>query len=542
MKKVAKITALALSALLSVSMFTACGEKETAVKTGDAFTYWCTPASSTLQTLTSYSELLMYQEMEKRTGTKIEFLHPASGSTGSEAFQILLSSGDYPDMIEYSWKSYTGGPQQAIDDGVIIALNDYMEEFAPNYYDYMEGERGKANNYLYKAQTLTEKGSYFGFRNMNIGDYRSFSGLYVRKDKLDEWGLDVPVTIDDWTNLLKTAKENGFSAPLTGTSNLFDIGTSEIFNGAWGVGKSWYIDGSKVKFGPFEAAYKDYIAQIADWVKNGYVDIDYITNDSTNALGYMTNDTSVATYGYVGSGMGHIIPAMLERNPSYKIVACPYPVLKEGDIPQFQLIQGEANDTTLAISVQCGIDNEDRYKEAVKWCDYVYSDEGNILKCFGVEGETFTIEKDENGVEHYIYTDAIYDHEKIGAHSVEAALYHFFRPANSPGLNQHPDYLNGFYPYEEQMEAIVLWNENTDEVRKHAFPPVNYTGEEASRNATLESVAKSNLTAGISNIILGKAPLSDYDKIVEEAKKAGYDELIKIRQAAYDRYIAVINN
>ena len=538
MKKATKIIALVLSILLSISLFTACGGNKDNAQVGDSFTYWTTlGAGASSQTVTSYSELLMYQEMEKRTGTKIEFLHPGSGSTGYEAFQILLSSGDYPDMIEYNWKSYTGGPQQAIDDGVIIALNDYMKDYAPNYYDYMEGEKGKENNYLYKAQTLTEKGSYFGFRNMNIGSYRSFSGLYVRKDKLDQWGLDIPATIDDWTNLFKTAKENGFKVPLTGTSILFDVDKYEIFNGAWGVGKSWYVEDDKVKFGPFEKKYKDYVAKMAEWSKKGYIDVDYVTNASTNVLGYMTNDTSVATYGFVGSGMGQIIPAMLERNPDYKIVACPYPTLEEGAGSKFQTVQGEAMDATIAISVQCGIDNEERYKNAVKWCDYLYSEEGIILKSFGVEGETFTIEKDENGEDHYVYTDAIFDHEKIGAHSVEAALWHFFRPSNSPGLNQHPDYLAGFYPYEEQMDAIVLWNKNSEIVKKSAFPEVNYTSEEAGRLATIESNASADLNAGISNIILGKTPVEDYDKVIEAAKKAGYDELVKIKQAAYNRYL-----
>ena len=79
------------------------------------------------------------------------------------------------------------------------------------------------------------------------------------------------------------------------------------------------------------------------------------------------------------------------------------------------------------------------------------------------------------------------DLEKIGAHSVEAALYHFMRPANSPGLNQHPDYLNGFYPYEQQKEAIVIWNQNVQEARKHVLPPLSYTGEEATKKATIEA-------------------------------------------------------
>ncbi len=539
MKKTLKIFALVLAVAMLAGVLCGCQGKEK-VQTGSKFTYWVTVGATPAQTINSYDELLMYQEMERITGTKVEFIHPAAGSTGSEAFQILLSSGDYPDMIEYEWTKYAGGPQQAIDDGVIIALNDYMKDYAPNYYDWMEGEKGKENGYLYKAQSLTNDGNYFGFRNMNIGDYRAFNGIYIRKDKLDEWGLDVPVTIDDWTTVLDTAKKNGFKAPLTGTSSMFSITGVEVFNGAWGVAKDWYVEDDVVKFGPFEKAYKDYVAKMAEWTKKGYVDIDYVTNDSTNVLGYMTNGTSVATYGYVGSGMGHVIPAMLERDPDYKIVACPYPVLKEGDKSRFQSIQGEAIDATLSISVQCGIDNEERYKEAISWCDYVYGEEGNILKCFGVEGDTFTIEKGEDGEDHFVYTDKIYNHEDIGAHSVDAALWHYFRPANSPGLNQHPDYLKGFYPYEEQMEAIVLWNENTNEIKKYVFPPVSYTGEESGKKANIESAAQSNLDAAISNIILGKASIDDYDNAVKEAKKAGYDELVKIQQAAYDRYIEVI--
>ena len=91
-----------------------------------------------------------------------------------------------------------------------------MQECAPNYYSLMEGTNlpgtdapHKYYQPQYKVETMTINGNYYGFRQLNIGSYRGFGGLYIRKDKLDEWGLEVPVTIDDWTNLFKTAKENG---------------------------------------------------------------------------------------------------------------------------------------------------------------------------------------------------------------------------------------------------------------------------------------------------------------------------------------------
>lgn len=517
----------------------ACGS-EKQVNTGSKFTYWVSMSSASSQTVKSYGELIMYQEMSRATGTEVEFIHPAAGSTGTEAFQILLSSGNYPDMIEYNWKNYAGGPDRAIEDGVIISLNQYLEDYAPNYYSYLEGKKAKENGYLYKAQSISGSGNYFGFANLNIGTFRGFSGLYIRKDKLDEWGIDIPVTIDDWTLCLKTAKENGFKAPLTGTKTLFSIVGNDMFNLAWDVIKYLYVEDDVVKFGPFEKQHKEYVKKMAEWMKDGLVDPDYITNGSTNVEGYMTNGSSIAAFGWVGSGIGKLLPAMAEKDSEYSVVACPYPVLKEGQKAFSQELQPEANGPYIAISSQCGIDNEERYKEAVKWCDYLYSDEGLILKSFGVEGVTYTMEKDADGEQHYIYTDTIMDHEKISAHSVEAALYHFMRPANAPGLNQHSDYLNGFYPYEQQKDAIVVWNQNVEEARTHVLPPLSYTGEEATKKATIEASARDNLDAAISNIILGKASIDTYDDAIKEAKKGGYNELLKVVQGAYDRYAQVI--
>lgn len=539
MKKIKKIISVVIAAVLSVSVFAACGTSSETSFEG-SYTYWVKLPTATSQTLSSFNELMMYQEMSKATGVEVDFIHPSTGSTGTEAFQILLSSGDYPDMIEYNWKGYAGGADQAINDGVIISLNDYMEKYAPNYNDYMVGEKGKENNYLYKAQAVTDSGNYYGFNTLSIGSYRGFSGLFVRKDKLDEWGLDIPVTIDDWTSLLKTAKENGFRAPLTGQQSLFEVGSSDIFNTAWEIGKAFYVDNDVVKYGPFEPEYKMYVEKMAEWVKKGYVDIDYITNDATNVEGYMTNGTSVAAFGYVGSSLGKLLPAMAEKDPNYNLVACPYPVLKKGDKPIFSNVGSETADPAIAISVQCGADDESRYIGAVKWCDYLYSDEGVILKAFGIENDTYTIEKDENGNKHYVYTDKIMNHEAIGAHSVEAALYHFMRPANGPGTNQHPDYLEGFYPYEQQKDAIKIWNANIEEAKMHQFPPVSYTGEEATEKANIEARAKADLNAAVSNIILGKASIDTFDTAVEKARKNGYDKLLKIQQAAYDRYISSI--
>ncbi|MBO5742751.1 MAG: extracellular solute-binding protein [Clostridia bacterium] len=542
MKKSLKVMSLLLAVCMVLGACVSCS-KDVNLSDAGKFTYWASMYSSSAQTLTSYSEMLMYQEIAKATGLEVEFIHPSKGNTGSEAFQILLASNDYPDMIEYSWGSYSGGPDQAIEDGVIISLNDYLEDYAPNYYDYMEGEKGKANDYLYKKQTITLKGNYYGFSNLAIGNYRSFGGIYIRKDMLDKWGVEIPVTIDDWTELFKVAKENGVEYPFTITRGGLGVNAINSYNVAWDIANNFYIDGETVKYGPFEKAYKNYIKKLAEWFKAGYIDPDFVTNDSNTVFGRITNGSSIAAFGYVGSAMGVLIPAMIDRGDTeFKLAACPYPVLKEGQSTRFLNLMAESSSPTIAISTQCGAEDEERVKAAVKWCDYIYSEEGSILSNFGVEGETYTIEKDENGVDHFRYTDKILDHEKIGAHSVDAALFHFFRVGNAPGISQHPDYLDGYYQYEEQKDAIVKWNETIDAAKKTYYPSsISFTDEEAQKIATIKaSAGSSNLSAGILDIIMGRKSMSEYDSIIKGAKKAGYTDMVKIYQTAYDRYLEAV--
>ncbi len=549
MKRVVKILALVVVVVMVAGILCGCGGNEQSKEKG-RYTYWVTMQGASMQTLQKYDDMLMYQELAKRTGVQIDFVHPTAGSTGAEAFQILLTSANMPDMVEYSWKGYPGGADAAINNKVIISLNKYLKDYAPDYYDYMEGERGAANGGLYKAHAMTQGGNYYGFGNLNIGTYRGFGGLYVRQDLLEKYGLDVPVTIDDWTAVFAAAKADGIKYPLTGDGALFNINDTEMFNTAWQVGKDFHMEGDKVIFSLDKPAYKDYIKTVADWMKKGYIDPDYITNGTTEVLGAITSSKSIASFGFVGGGLGKIIPAMEERDPNFKVVACQYPVLNEGEQPWFQEIQPEANDPVIAITTSCGIKDEERYKEAISWCNNFYTEEGKVLKSFGIEGKTFTKtektadEIGEDGEKYkYTYTDTIYDsakQEEIGAHSVEAALYHYMRPANSPGLNQHPDYLEGFYPYDAQKDAIKIWNKYIDVAREHVLPPYTLTDEETTRRNEIQLKAYDTLNASISNIILGKADISTFDAAVAKAKKDGYDELRDIYQTALDRYNELI--
>lgn len=540
MKKSTKFIALVCATVLGLSVFSGCSEKtETVAEKADTFTYWAMMDGSTRAAgISDFGDMLMYKELEKLSGIHIDFIHPVQGSSGSEAFMTMLTGTKLPDMIEYTWSSYTGGSQAALDDGVVIALDEYLEEYAPNYYDYMYGEKGEAENYQYRLQSITSEGHHFGFAELYIGTAKTFSGMCVRGDLLEKWDMDMPETIDEWTAFFAKAKSEGFAYPLTGVNTDFSFlhSTAGFANG-FNVGKAYYVEDGKVVFGPFKPGYKEYVAQLSDWVKLGYLDPGFVTNDSSVVQGNLTNGVSVAAWGGIGSHMGTINIAMKERNPEFKMIGAPNPVAAKGDSAKYGNPAGFVayGQRAIAISSDC-VD----YKTAIGWCDYLYSEEGNILRTFGIEGDTYTIEN-INGEKHFVYTDKITVPSNSGVNSVAHAIYKHMFPANHPGLSQHPDYLEGYYTNQEQKDALKLWNSDLDEAQSHKLPDtLSFTDDELREKTDILEVAENELEVAVLDIILGKASIDTYDNAIAEAKKNGYDRVIKIQQAAYDRYISMI--
>ena len=105
-----------------------------------------------------------------------EIHQPAAGQS-KDALNILLASGDLPDMIEYNWFDFPGGPEKAIADGYILRLNDIIDKYAPHYKKYLE-EHPEIDKML-----KTDNGSYYTFPFLR-GDplLQVYQGPIVRAD------------------------------------------------------------------------------------------------------------------------------------------------------------------------------------------------------------------------------------------------------------------------------------------------------------------------------------------------------------------------
>jgi len=162
---------------------------------GTKLTYWY-PFNSTY--IKSISDNVVIQEMEKVSGIKIDFVTPTAGQE-SESFNLMIASGEYPDII--SEGGYKGGGLAAVQDGVYLKLNDELAKYAPNYSNLM-----KLNPDIAK-QAKEDDGTIWSFRCIQAAEEPAWAGPMIRKDYLDELGLQIPQTIDDWHTVLTAFKE-----------------------------------------------------------------------------------------------------------------------------------------------------------------------------------------------------------------------------------------------------------------------------------------------------------------------------------------------
>ena len=121
MKKITFMLAICMIA----STFAGCGNKKAEEKGKDKLTWWTT--NYAVKYVENYGNVEAYKKIQEKTGIDIEFVH-ANVNQMSEQFNIMVSSGDMADIIDYNYTYYPGGVAKAIKDKIIITIDDYVKE------------------------------------------------------------------------------------------------------------------------------------------------------------------------------------------------------------------------------------------------------------------------------------------------------------------------------------------------------------------------------------------------------------------------------
>jgi putative aldouronate transport system substrate-binding protein len=490
------------------------------IQTDKTLTYWGELPGNLTGVKATHGEVPFFQDWQKKTGIPIKFT-TAPTNQGKEALNVMLASGNLPDMIEYNFVSFPGGPEKAIKDGYIRKLNDLIDKYSPNLKKYLQ-EHPDVDKMV-----KTDSGSYFAYPFIRGDDVLMvYQGPIVRKDWLDELGLPIPTTIDEWTTMLRTFKEKkGAAAPLSVISKprIFNDFYSGGFVGAYGVTRAFYLEGSDIKFGPAEPGYKDFLALFRSWYAEGLLDKNIATVDTKALDANIASGATGATIGNAGGGIGKWMPLVTAKDPKAKLVAAPYPVLKKGDTPKF----GQ-REQPFSLGGMVAITATSKNPElAARLLDYGYSEEGHMFFNFGTEGVSY---KMENGYPKY--TDLIMNNPDKLAPAQAMSMY--FRGNYNGPFVQDKRYLEQYLALPEQREAIEVWGKT--DMAKHQLPPITPTPEESSEFAKIMTDIDTLVDEMTLKIVLGTEPLDTFDTYVSKMKSLKLDRAIEIQKAALDRY------
>lgn len=521
MKARIRVISLLLSILMLVTLFAGCGEKKTGsedaqnVKSGTevnkepiVFKYWMRGPGKSAP-IKSMSENMVYQELEKRTGVKIEFIHPAYGQE-QEQFQLMIASDDLPDIIQNYGRSYPGGADKAIKDGVFLKLNDLIDKYAPNFNKVRETIP------LADKVTITDEGNIWSFPAIKTTEEPPYTGLIVRQDWLDELGIKAPTTISEFHDMLVAFKEKkNATAPFQFRLSDWTLAETGCIVSAFGTGSSFFLKDGQMKYGPIEPGYKEFLTLLSDWYKEGLIYKDFETLTNFDQFKQMLATDKVGAFIYCYSIIDDMEKSQKDANPNttFKLRALPYPTLNPGERVHYRQTLTCMGYNEAVITTSCK-----NPEEAVKWFDYHYSQEGFMLFNYGVEGISY---KMVDGKPQFI----------------GELLKDYWTLENKYKIDQGPALRDwaAIPPFSEGIKhAMDTWSQADTDMY---VPDINRTADEETKYSAIMNEIQTYVNEMNVKFVMGIEPISKYDDFVKKIKDMKIDEVLAIQQAAYERYL-----
>lgn len=511
MKKIIKGICLALVASSVLSGCSGLGLTKKSSKS-EKITAWMTLGSNAKTLVSNLAETPMGKAWCEATGVDVEFVH----AQDADQFNLMLASNDLTDIIETNWTTFPGGPEAALKNNQIIPLNDLIDKHAPNLKKFL------AENEEIDKACKTDDGTYYMFPFVRNDEKLLIStGPIVRKDWIEELGLSMPETIDDWETMLRAFKEKkGAKSPLTvsGSTAMLSVG---MFSGAYGAPKAFFHDNGMVKYGPVTDGYKECLMTLNRWYEEGLLDRNFVGLDGKVMDTNILTGNSGATLGAVGGGIGKWMGSATEEG--FALTGAKYPVLNKGEKSNYSALQNRVPGTGASISSKCK-----DVESAVKFLDYCYSEEGHMLMNFGIEGESYKM------VDGYPeYTELITKNSE--GYTMANMLGIYTRTSITGAFEQDARYIEQYASLDVQQEALANWSDT--DAASHLLPTVTPSSEESQELSKIINECNTYEEEMTIAFIMGKKSFDEWDAYVSQMKELGIERAIEIYQNAYDRYM-----
>jgi putative aldouronate transport system substrate-binding protein len=497
------------------------------------------------------SELAMSKKIKEITGVDIEWQEiPGEGST--EKINLMLASGsDLPDVF---WNGINNImiAQYMVED-IFRPTEDLIDKYMPR----LKAILGKHPEY--KAGATAPDGHQYGFPYIEEmkGLVLTPGPFMINTRWLEKVGKKMPATVDEFTDILKAFRDGGdingngkadeipFSTDFMAKDGLGSYSTFYYFTGAFGQADSYcggnytadhmrIIDG-KVVYTAMDQAFRE-TAKYFNMLKNErLIDMDSFSPSPSvgSALGgalftnkLKGNDAVIGAFS-MWTPTGDI-PNNTIRDQYAALPRLTGPRGKTGFVMNFSEMQRTSE---AAITTAC------KYPEVVAaMVDYCYEPEISITLNWGAEGIIY--QKEADGRLHF----------RLDADGNIALIspYQSFDEMRSNSTLMGPlavlnEYYDTLVDYTWDAVPIIegqIINGKNEALKEYTpVPKMIMTNEETANISRIQPPIADIVTRYTIQWVLDGNIDATWNNYLNELQAAGVNDLLRIYQGAYDRYV-----
>ena len=476
--------------------------------------------------------------MEAQTTTwegnyQLEYLTELTGiqfdaqGVSNEAWEqqkgLMFASDDLPDLFVSAYFS-NAELQEYGSEGLLIPLNDLIEEYMPNLQavleKYPEG----------KAMITSADGNIYTLPTYNQVVRDIHNRNFLNRVWVENLGMEMPETLDDLYEIFKAFKEQDANGngdtndeiPLSGYNgqNAFDgLVLNALGVNAKGANYQYTADrDGKVYCVNTCDAYKDYLLFMRKLYAEGLLDQEFFTQTQEQYV-------AKAQQGIVGASQTGAMYIDCGTEIGY-------------DYEQIDGLLSDRNDTrmvTASTGISTGrvaITKANPYPEATaRLLDYFFSEEGGINWYVGVEGISWEWIDKEAGTWEKIAPEE-YETPEVFRATV-ATICMGWCGYCDPEFNAGQGSANAMYLNEMSMKsfpyfvnefpALALNDEDNETVQMYATDLTTYVAQSRARFITGEDDIEAM-----------------WDSYVNQCNNMGVTEITEIYQTYYDQYLAMM--
>lgn len=333
------------------------------------------------------------QAITEATGVELTIDYPVTAD--DQKIALMIAEQSFPDMIYAK-----GDAASLIEAGALIDLTDLIEEYGPNIKK-MYGEE------LDKLKYSEEDPSIYQLSSYALGGevYKSAGSAQIQWDVLKENDYEIPDTLEKFETMIKSYLEAhpqtddgmdtiGITLSAADWRWMITLGNPSgyIAEGAPDNGQ-WLIDED------YNATYKfksekvrEYYRWLNRMYNEGILDPEFATQTHEDYLAKIASGRVVALFDQDWDYTDAEKVLMADGKVGKTYAGLPLTMDEETKSPML-MYQGLTTGQGVGITTAC----EDPVT-AIKFLDYLCSDEGQVLLNWGVEGVHYFV--DENGMRY----------------------------------------------------------------------------------------------------------------------------------------------